>query len=347
MKITCQSFISLMQSRRAMFNERFNMARRLYPDLDASAFTYFLTGILDPLVVQAERIDPGSLPSFVEAAYLIGLELTGKKLIGPGALSSVHDNLWKITFPSIITLLLKEPGSLMSKLSNAAHQIETELHSGADDWLLSIEQNGSLCQDSDSLLSMAQVSAWKCGMAHYRNSAIPLLTKISARCCNALFGTADIVDWQQEITTLQSDPWYSPLFKIKKPGLPVRSQTGGFRGFGGPFIHPPVAVDYEEKKLLWCDNEWWIVHADIFGVTCKRLLKDHTLNIPVPTVTIANGQRVLKSGITLNKNTVTVQGRTFTFSSDDLVSGAAFVANTLVVSFDNSHIVQILEVRTS
>jgi hypothetical protein len=347
MKITCQSFISLMQSRRTVFNERFNMARRIYPDLDAAAFTYFLTDILDPLVTQAERIDPGSLPSFVDAAYLIGLELTGKKFIGPGARSSVHDTLWKMIFPSIITLLLKEPGSIMSKLSNAADQIEAELHAGVDDWLLSIEQNGPLCQDIDSLLSMVQVSAWKCGMAHYRNTAIPLLTKIPSRCCNTLFGAADNVDWQQEITKLQADPWYSPAINIKKPRIPVRLQAGGFRGFGGPFIRPPVAVDYEGNKLLWCDNEWWVVHADIFGVTCKRLLKDQSLNIPEPTMTITNGQRVLKSGVILDKNKVTIEGHTFTFSPDDLISGAAFVSNTLVVSFDDSHIVQILEVRTS
>jgi hypothetical protein len=345
MKIVCQSFISLLQSRRAVFNERFNMARRIYPDLDSAAFTKFLTDILDSLTAHVERIDPGALPLFVESAYQIGLELTGKKLIGPGSHSSVHDNLWRITFPSIITLLLKEPGSLMSKLSNAAHQIDTEIHSGVDDWLLAIGQIGPHCQDGDSLLSLAQISAWKCGMAHFRNSAIPLLTKIPSHCCNTLFGTTGNVDWLHEIDKLQADPWYSPMFKTEKPGLPVKRHTGGFRGFGGPFIRPPVAVDYEGKLLLWCDNEWWVVHADIFGVTCKRLLKDHTLNIPVPSVTIATGQRVLKSGVIINDNTVTVQGQTFTFSPGDRVNGAAFVFGTLIVSFDNSHIVEILEVR--
>jgi hypothetical protein len=345
MKITCQSFVSLLQSRRTVFNERFNMARRIYPDLDSVAFTQFLTDILDPLAVQVERTDPGALPLFVETAYLIGLELTGKKLIGPGSHSSVHDNLWRITFPSIISLLVKEPGSLMSKLSNAAHQIDTEIHSGVDDWLLSIEQIGPHCKDTDSLLSLAQISAWKCGMAHFRNSAIPLLTKTPALCCNILFGTTGIVDWQHEIEQLQADPWYSPKFKTDKKGLPAQRQAGGFRGFGGPFIRPPLAIDFEEKLLLWCDNEWWIVHADIFGITCKRLLKDHTLTIPVPPMAITSGQCVLKSGVAIVDNTVTFHGQTYTFSPGDRVSGAALVSNTLIVSFDNSHIVQILEVR--
>jgi hypothetical protein len=345
MKITCQSFASLLQLRRTVFNERFNIARRQFPDLDSSEFTKFLTDILDPLTAQVERTDPGALPLFVESAYQIGLELTGKKLIGQGSHSSVHDNLWRITFPSIITLLVKEPGSLMSKLSNAAHQIDTEIHSGVDDWLLSIEQIGPHCQDGDSLLSLAQVSAWKCGMAHFRNSAIPLLKKIPAHCCNTLFGTTGIMDWEQEIAKLQADPWYSPTSKAEKSGLPVQRHTGGFRGFGGPFIRPPVAVDYEGKLLLWCDNEWWVVHADIFGVTCKRLLKDLTLKIPVPSVTIASGKRMLKSGVVLNDNTVTIQEQTYSFSPGERVSGAAVVYNTLIVSFDNSHIVQILEVR--
>lgn len=234
----------------------------------------------------------------------------------------------------------------MSKLSNAAHQIETEIHSGVDDWLLSIEQIGPYCQDRDSLLSLAQVSAWKCGMTHFRNSAIPLLTKIPAPACNTLFGTTGIVDWQQEIALLQKDPWYSPKFKSEKKGFPAQRHTGGFRGFGGPFIRPPVAVDFEGKLLLWCDSEWWVVHADLFGVTCKRLLKDHTLNIPVPSPITASGQRVLKSGAVIIDNKVTIQGQTFTFSPGDRISGAAFVSNTLIVSFDNSHIVQIFEVRT-
>lgn len=342
MKITCQSFSSLLQSRRTVFNERFSIARRLYPDLDAAAFTQFLTDVLDPLAAQVERLDPGALPLFVETAYQIGLELSGKKLIGQGSHSSVHENLWRIIFPSIVTLLLKEPVSLLPKLSNAAHLIDKELHSGVDDWLLSIEQIGPACQDGDALLALAQVSAWKCGMAHFRKSAIPLLTKIPSQSCNSLFGTTGIIDWQEEIVQLLADPWYSPMFKSGKKTPPMHRQTGGFRGFGGPFICPPVAIDYEENLLLFCNNEWWVVHADIFGETCKRLLKDNTATFPSQNV---SGQQVFKSGVAIIDNVVSYQGQTFTFAQGDRVSGVAVVSNTMIVTFANSHVVHIFEVH--
>jgi hypothetical protein len=334
-----------LEARRTLFNKQFALARRGFPDLDPAAFTGFLREILDPLVILAEKIDPGTLPAFIEAGYGIGIELTGKKIIGPEARSSALEKLWKTTFPAAIGLILNNPGPMLAKLSNAAHQLDVEAHARCDEWLSLVTALSPLCNDCPTLLALAQVCAWKCGMAHYRHGAIPLITALPAPLRAALFPLIDESNLPGEIERFLSDPWYTPARSAEKQRQPITYCTGGFRGLGGPFKHPPLAAGHEGKLLLWCDREWWIVHADVFGVTCKRLPAKYSANIPRPSEIKEKKSRSGHNGLFVEGGTVTVKGRSFDLSSEGTVSGAALASNTLLVSLENSHLARVFEVR--
>jgi hypothetical protein len=344
METVSPALAAQLQARRTVLNERFYRSRRVFPDLDPAAFTRFLTDLLDPLVVAAEKIDPGALPQFIDAAFTIGIELTGKKIIGPDARSGAVEKLWKAVFPAVIGRILPHPAPMLVKLSNAAYQLDAEVHARCDEWLSQVTAHARLCDDSATLLALAQVCAWKCGMAHYRRSVVPLLASLPEPLCRALFQMVDECNWADEAGRFLADPWYSPAYRAGTPRQPITYCTGGFRGLGGPFIRPPLAVEHEGKLLLWCDGEWWIVHADRYGVTCKRLMTDRCAEIPCPLERDGKKSRSGGNGMVIEGGTVAVQGRTFDLTPEGTISGAAFASNTLLVSLENSHLAWIFEV---
>ena len=77
---------SILRSGRSDFNARFIAARRIYPNLQADAFTEFLRTAVDEVVRAVEVVRADRLGEVTMAAYDAGLELVGQQLAGPGSL---------------------------------------------------------------------------------------------------------------------------------------------------------------------------------------------------------------------------------------------------------------------
>ncbi|MDX2225935.1 MAG: hypothetical protein SFY92_02375 [Verrucomicrobiae bacterium] len=320
---------AMLESRRTAYNQRFNLARRAYPDMDAEIFKAFLRETLDPLVATASHRDPGAIPPLVDAAYDVGLELIGKKLLGPHARLPYLQALWTRVFPQIMGLILKAPAPLMVRLSNAACQIGGQEHARCAEWLEALEQWGPRCENADQLQQFAQILAWRSGMAQFRESVLKILPTLPTPLMADVFKSVQGLPWSDVLAKLERNPWYHPSQPDQDPVQPFAGYVGGFRGSGGPFLHPPLARAVAGGLVLTSGGEQWALYADVFGMTHKRCAATRQ------SFTTETSEDVRVEG----KSRVIWNAIAYDFSHEGTVSSVASNPHTLAVTLENSHFV--------
>ncbi|MBK8478226.1 MAG: hypothetical protein IPL39_18570 [Opitutaceae bacterium] len=77
-----ETLATVLRSGRADFNARYEVARQRYPVLEAAAFGRFLEESVDPLAQGTARLARDLVPDVVAAAYDVGLDLVGQRLLG-------------------------------------------------------------------------------------------------------------------------------------------------------------------------------------------------------------------------------------------------------------------------
>lgn len=260
------AFASLLRDGRADLNARFQAARHRYPDLDAGSFRRFLEESVDPLVASLATSAPAATPSFVFAAYDNALELCGQRLVGPEARVPVMNLLWRELLPTALPFLAAEPARLLGALGNALHQLATTPGARPTDWLKGMQSARQHCPDIDTWLRFGQLLAWRCGLSHYRTTALALADQLPERLVTTVLGAPD-QRWVNLRDALTADPWWQP--SARKP-LTEAYRVGGFTGFGGPFqTLPQVAVSGEQLFVVSGDDCWLLI-ADRYGSILHR-----------------------------------------------------------------------------
>src|SRR4051812_18166781 len=95
----------VLRNGRDALNARFTAARRLCPDLDGEAFRAFLETTVDPLAQATQAAEPDRLAEVVMAAYELGLELAGKRLVGADARHPFIERGWRALASTAVTLV--------------------------------------------------------------------------------------------------------------------------------------------------------------------------------------------------------------------------------------------------
>jgi len=171
-------------------------------------------------------------------------------------------------------LLATDPARVAASVTNAACNLAAEPGADSESWLAAMEAAAPLCRDVDTCLKAGQVAAWRCGMAHYRRGALAIVPELPADLLAAALRLPDGVDASREaVVETLGDPW-RPLASAGKEwrpaGLALVARTGGFRGFGGPFISPPEVFAKDGALFAFDSEVCWSLHADAFGVTFRR-----------------------------------------------------------------------------
>jgi hypothetical protein len=169
----------------------------------------------------------------IDAAWDHGLDLVAQRLVGPRARHPWIDETWG----RLGFLMAAAPRRLIPALSNAAHQLATTPGARPGQWLDLMERLGQVAADVETLLRAGQVAAWRAGLAHFREPAA-------------------------------AGPW------LEKPsdGRELL-RVGGFRGFGGLFIAPPLVRAADDQLLVRSGDDAWLLIADSFGATFHRISK--------------------------------------------------------------------------
>ena len=278
-----------LRARRADCNARFAAARRHWPRLDAADFALFLRDQLSPLALSLE---PGQAHLVLGRAYDLGLQLVAEKLAGPSAVTPAINSLWTDVFPSLATLIGSSPRRILGALSNAAHHLSTAADTQGEIWRSRLVALAPRCSCADDLLVVAQVLAWRAGLAHFREPALAAADTLPPDLALDALDAPAGSDWPEVRDAHLSDPW----FGYNVPATPVH-RIGAFRGFGGLFLSPPLLARSGSHLLVRSGDDSWILLADAFGATLHRATPDE-ISDAVPNHPPLQDFGFLPSGLT-------------------------------------------------
>jgi hypothetical protein len=184
--------------------------------------------------------------------------------------------VWKDLFPAVAGLIASEPKWLPAALINALCNLSVERGADPDGWIDTAAPVAPLCPDDRTFLKAGQAAAWRWGMAQYREGALSLLADLPTQVTAAILDLpegSDAAYVQMVLGNMEADPWYDPteLPDRQYKTLSLIGRVGGFRGFGGEFLNPPIAATGSDGLIYLSDSEsTFVLHADRFGATLHR-----------------------------------------------------------------------------
>jgi len=327
---------SVLRSGRSEFNARFIAGRRIHPDLQADLFTDFLQTRVDDLVRAVDVVGPDRVSEVTMAAYDAALDLVGQKLVGPR--SRLIEEGWRRILPNIAILVATASSSLIPAVCNAIHQLASTPDARPAQWIEIMEKLGPQCTDADTFLKLGQVSAWRAGLAHFRQGAIVAADSLPEVVALSALGAKADSTWSNLRAKLQVDPWFEPASAGQEAlGMRVVTAVGSFRGFGGLFVEPPVVVPYGEHFLTRSNGDSWLLTADAFGATFHRA--------PLKEFETAAEHYRLPSGFKVSCSRVEFAGDHIEFPVLGGLSSVAANPTTLAVTSPLSHSIVLIALK--
>ena len=204
---------------------------------------------------------------------------------------------WRRILPKIAPLVATAPYRLIPAVCNAIHQLASTPDAHPTLWIEVMEKLGRRCADADTFLKLGQVSAWRAGLAHFRQGAIAAADDLPEVLALAALGAKSDSTWAKVRAQLLANPWLDPASAAKEsPVIRVVAQVGSFRGYGGLFVEPPLVVSTGEHFLVRSNSECWLLMADVFGATFHRAsvkeFETATRECRLPSGIEINGPRV-------------------------------------------------------
>ena len=281
-----------LEARRSDFNARFRLAVQRYPQLEGAEALRFVGECFDPLICAVAQRAPTAVDAVLSAAYDCALQLAGQRLASKTEQFGTIASVWRELLPAAAAHVIERPGPVIAALSNAAHQLAGYPDAAGELWLLRMVVTAPLCASSQECLLVGQANAWFCGMAHYREGALATLRALPPSLAAVVIG----IDERRLAATLQAmqaDPW----FDGEVPWRADKRRTqcvGGFRGFGGAFLQPPVVKSAPGGWLVQSAGEHWLLIADVFGATLHRIAANEWKATKHLTVEESHAQRRLE-----------------------------------------------------
>ncbi len=264
-------FSAALRARRERYNTLFAEARHYQPQLDGPAFGALLRSTVGPLV-EAAAAAAGNAEDVTDALYLLALDLYGHGMLGPERNDPWVSEAWR-ALAGFGRPLARAPRRFAGAVSNALRNLGQTPGAQPRAWLDGLRACAVLTDDPETLLQAGQVLAWRCGMAHYRAGALAVIETLPAPLAARALGLADSAGIPAALARLKADPWHDPGQPAHSPRLARVARIGGFRGFGGAFLAPPVVTLIEGELHARDGNAEggvWRVCADAFGATFHR-----------------------------------------------------------------------------
>lgn len=364
-------FAICLRNRRMDFNLRFVQAKHAKPSLDGNNFKAVLMETVAPIVDGLAQLPQTKVEEVVDILYDASLELTGAGLLGNTKSTGVAA-AWASILPHAPHLMAASCSSLVSAVSNAAYNFAKYPGANLASWTTTMAELAPLCDSVRSFREAGKVVAWRSGLTHYRDGALDACSELEWGLAAPCLGLtqAPPVPQRQFCATLRADPWLAPAALAadrRVSVLKVACDTGAFRGFGGQFLRPPD-VSYSQGHFFATDGEgWWIVNADLFGVTLTRTAAPGDAPICRPEKSAFKSSGVLKatrglvSGVlgqvlparaqepalsVQADDTITSGTQRIAITSPDQIKSYATDGRSMIVTTTMSHKIQIIGVCT-
>ncbi|MCI0486287.1 MAG: hypothetical protein L0229_06770 [Blastocatellia bacterium] len=267
-----------LKRNRDRFNTKYALARRSVPALLPEAFAEHLRSTVSPIadVVGSHFVD--CVDAVVDALYDLSLELVGKGFLGEQTRYPALLDGWRKLLVAVPHFLVSDPALVCGSVSNALYNLSTTAGARPGEWIKGMIQMGWICSDAASFLEAGKVIAWRSGMAHYREGALEACRKLDPDVARAALGVMDVksaAPIDVILDRMARDPWQHPATVDhgmgRKKVLKIVSRAGAFRGFGGLFPAPPRVAVRGGEFLVFDNETWWTLTADLFGSTLHRV----------------------------------------------------------------------------
>lgn len=228
-------------------------------DFDADAFLASFAAAAGPAAEAAGAAAPEAVDALFDLALAQGRRSGGPFLPPVG---------WVALLPALGPRFAEAPARLAPALYNALHNLERFPGARPAEWAERLGRAAPACPDAAAVLAAGQASAWLCGMAHYRDGGLAALAVLPPKAAAAVLEVPER-GVGAAVRALQDDPW-APADGAEGRTIKVAHRVGGFRGFGGPFLSPPV-LKFAGGVIYARQGEGvWRLHADRFGAALTR-----------------------------------------------------------------------------
>lgn len=268
-------FRDALLARRERYNALFAEARHYQPQLDGAAFGLVLIESVAPLVeaTAAAGADAGEV---TDGLYAVALELYGHGMLGPE-----RNDPWVTAGWTAMTALARPlgraPRRIAAAVSNALRNLGQTPGARPAEWIEGLRACAEIADEPEALLKAGQALAWRCGLAHYRTDALAILAALPAPLAARVLELPDPARVSEALFRMAVDPWCDPRQPTHAPRLSRVARIGGFRGFGGVFLAPPMVTLIEGELHARDGNAEggvWRICADAFGATFHRTVID-------------------------------------------------------------------------
>lgn len=322
----------LRQSREPL-NAAFETARARWPALSGPAALDWLRLDVAPAVAAVAALDAAAAPRVGQTLYALGLNLLGQQLIGPEGRSPGIAQVLRLLVRHAPGLLAAAPARLAGAYGNAAHHLSANRGARPGDWQARLGRALPRCAEVDTALDAGLVAAWLSGLPQYRATALERAARLPPTVLAALLDTAP---GPELLERLAADPWFQPG-GLPLPLASVRAQVGDFRGLGGEFLQPPVVVG--DGQTVHAVSPGWVgqLAADAWGAQLIAVSPSHAL--PAPAHGLPRGYRLTPEAL------LAPDGSRLDLGRFGPVTGIAWTAQWLALSFRDSHRVRVLARR--
>ncbi|MBF0500979.1 MAG: hypothetical protein HQM09_12650 [Candidatus Riflebacteria bacterium] len=325
---------------RDRYNSRFAYAMAGQKMLDPAVFEVILRETIAPLVEAAHSARPAAVDHVLESLFDVALALLGKGLLGPyGRIPGLGER-WRMLLESCPAMLVADPGRFASAVANALCRFEGAGNHHGDAWTSTLMRLAPVFSSLDELFDAGRIVAWRLGILDQREPAFRAIERLPGQ----IFAKALELDKPSMVTAsvlvarLRNDPWLAPAdaadqdFDRREKRLCLVRIIGGFRGFGGVFVSPPM-VDAVDGAFVATDRETVReLSADRFGHSWRRPVPESLKRSdPQPT-----GPWKWKAG------ELKWEGLVGSFPELAERSSAAAIGSTMAVTLPHSHNVYLL-----
>jgi hypothetical protein len=268
-KITSPTLKKILAGGRHSFNTLFATGRHFYPHIEPEIFSHYLKHIVEPVVISLEKEKNIHLAALVFHLYERLLELIGKRLLANRGRRPYFDEAFTKMICGLPHMILQQPERFTGAVGNAIVNISAAAAGGIHLWVETMLTIGEHTTALDEFLEAGQVAAWRCGLAHYRDSALQICERLRLDLVKIALNVPEDMPLSREVLVsgLKKNPWLEPRLAGKPPGKTrlILRRSGAFSGFGGAFITPPQVKTGSRGFLVRDADRRFIFFADIFG----------------------------------------------------------------------------------
>lgn len=334
-------FAAILKQNRARFNAKFHAAKTNAPFIDGAAFGAHLSTTVAPIVEAIHELQPHRASVAAEELYDLSLSLFAKNILGATPRVLPIASAWRELLPHLTAVLAHEPKKIAGAICNALVQLHETPGARASQWNEEMQLLATQFflqgenSDNPDFLRAGQIVAWRCGLAHFRSSALQTARELAQKNESLVRIALKIEDASTPLAEILEEaarnPWWTPNQNQSTPR--IAGIVGSFHGFaadkklGAVFVSPPRVVFWEGNFFAVDKQNCWQIFADAFGASFHRV--GSSASSPPDASTPA--WRILPNGEVANQNGAA--------QFDVLRSAASFAcdANTLAVTLPHSH----------